>query len=147
MSFKKVSDLAKKFQVKLAQDPFAGASPEELSHMPVDKLQDKVFGLSHKPAPVAPKTEVATSFAPTLVNDTATGLPLDLKQMLDIGAPGTKGMLKLTVEGKGVSVAYNADRWTHGATALKRVLTNALSPKYVVGEPIGYNNPGWTFNY
>lgn len=146
MSLKKVSELAQKFQVKLAQDPFAGMTPEQLSSMPADKLQEKVFGPSPSaqkaPAP-APKPQLATAVS----GPEDSELPADLKQMLDIGAPGTKGMLKLKLDGKNVSVAYNADRWHGGASNLKRVLVNALSPKYVVGDPIGYFKPEWTFNY
>lgn len=143
MSVKKVSELAKKFQVKLAQDPFAGLTPDQLSHMPAEKLQDKVFGPATPKAPAA-KPQLATSVPSS---EGEGELPGDLKQMLDIGAPGLKGMLKVTLDGKNVSVAYNADRWSRGASSLKRILTNALSPKYVVGDPIGYFNPTWTFNY
>lgn len=145
MSVKKVSDLAKKFQVKLAQnlkgDPldFEGAKKE------LGAITDvKEYGKHPQPAPKpAPKPQLATSIPGTEQG----ALPADLKQMLDVGAPGLKGMLKLTVDGKHVRVDYNADRWQNGATNLKRVLVNALSPKYIVDDPIGYNKPEWTFNY
>jgi hypothetical protein len=146
MSVKKVSELAKKFQVKLAQhakgDPldFEGAKKE------LGAITDvKEYGKHPQSAPKpAPKPQLATSIPGTAGEG---DLPADLKQMLDIGAPGLKGMLKLTLDGKNVGVAFNADRWTNGASSLKRVLTNALSPKYMVGDPIGYFNPTWTFNY
>lgn len=154
MSVKKVSDVAKKFKIKLAQSPelskydpvdFEGAKKELGALTDVSEYKQKA------PTPTV-KTQPKTNLipqnqnAPTDARNTET-LPEDVKQLLNVGAPGVKGMLQLDVDGNRVSVKYNADRWTHGASSLKKVLTNALSPKYLVGDPIGYFNAMWKSNY
>lgn len=146
MSLKKIANLAKTFEIKLAQnhsmDPmdFEGAKKDLGAITDVKEYNQNKTKVS-PPAHPTPNTHTGKPNA--LSND----LPVDIKHMLDVGAPGLKGMLKLKLNGSYVDVMYNADRWHHGASALKRVLTNALSPKYLVSDPVGYRNPEWTFNY
>lgn len=148
MSFNKVSGVAKLFKVKLAQSAKGDPLDFEGAQRELGAITD-VKDYNKPKAPVAPTPKPSAQLA-AAVPGTSTdmgGLPSDLKQMLDTGAPGLKGVLHLTINGDRVSVAYNADRWNKGAGALKKVLMNALSPKYMIDDPVGYFNPSWTFNY
>jgi len=95
-----------------------------------------------KPTPAAPAKSVAPA-APK------TSLPADVKAKLDVGAPGLKGVIFVSFpypDPTAVSVRYNTELWNKGASAMKRVLTNALTG-YNIGEVVGEMNPNWAPNY
>jgi hypothetical protein len=149
MSFKRVSELAKEFAIKIAQqyNPLP-LSPEQLSSMPVDKLQEHMFGPSPsaQPAKTTPVTEKSTNTvsknsppaSKSVAPSASKGLPSDIKSKLDVGAPGLKGNLLITVDPKdpkSLRVDYNADQWKRGANEMKQVhghnkLQNFWSPNY-----------------
>lgn len=169
MTLKKVTYLAAKFQAKLAQRPGPrGFAPGELpsggaanpfgkdapfggtAGDPLDMGKKELgaftdvseYNKPKNPAkPSGGKPQAAFSVGEDAVDSFA-----DIKKMLDVGVPGTKGVLRLTVMGNSVGVAYNKNRWNVHPKEVKRLLTNALSPTYIVGEPVGYMNPDWSMN-
>jgi len=146
---KKLSELAKKFQIKLAQDPFAGLAPEQLSSMPVEQLQNQVFGPSQSAPAAKPVTAPSRNVQPVKA-PSQSALPADIKAKLDTGAPGFKGALYVTMpnpaDPKGLTIAYNIDRvGNRSANQVKAILDRAL-PGYRI-EVVGHKNPTWTTNY
>lgn len=137
---KKLSEVANKFKVKLAQ----------MSHDPLDpdltiKPEDLPFPI---PGPAMPKAKTPPPASKMVGPEMSMSvLPTDVKMALDKGFPQLKGGLHLTVIGNHVKVDYNVDRWSNGASALHKALTAALSPKYTVEAPVGHFNPSWTANY
>lgn len=148
MSLKKLTELAKRFQTKLAQDPFSGLDPEQLTSMPQEELQDRLFGPSpskNTPVPIAQPAKPIN--APALTK--STGLPVDIREKLNYGAPGLKGVIYVIPDAKdpkSLRIYYNTERWTRGNETIKRILINAL-PGYNVFEVVGHQNPTWTTNY
>ncbi len=76
-------------------------------------------------------------------------LPVEVKKMLDAGAPSLKNNLMLSVDGKNVNVKYNKDFVNMNPSQVKSLLQSVLKG-YVVMDPIGVSNPQkdtWHPNY
>lgn len=135
MSFK---DLASKSELfvklalkRVAQDPFSGLNPETMDKMPLEELQNKLFGPSpSKPTGVSntqPAGKPAAPAKPAAPGAAAPALPGPAAALL---APYKgKGLLNVTLDGKNLKVIYNARGMSD--TALQGKLQAAL-PGYVV---------------
>jgi hypothetical protein len=75
------------------------------------------------------------------------GLPPDVKDALDKAVPNLRGALKVTVNGKDLSVAFNADKVKDRPSDLKKKMEGALGGAYTVSDVIGHMNPAWKPNY
>lgn len=169
MSLKKVTYLAKQFSIKLAQKPkptginpgelpFGGAANPYGSDAPFGGTAGDPMAAAKKELGALTEPEEYNRFAPApaksqtafSLNAPHTGAPNDqfstIRKMLDIGLPGTKGILRLVVNGNNITPMYNRSRWRVKPDEAHRMLMNALSPKYTVDKPIGYINPDWSFN-
>jgi len=90
----------------------------------------------------------AASKAPASNPDVAkSSLPPDVKSALDQAVPNLKGNLMVTVNGKDLSVAFNADRVKDRPSDLKKKMEGALGGAYTVSNVIGHMNPAWKPNY
>lgn len=94
-------------------------------------------------------THAPTSKAPSASPDVATkgGLPADVKSAFDKAVPNLRGNLLVTVNGKDLNVAFNADRVKDRPTDLKKKIEGALGGAYTVSNIIGHMNPAWKPNY
>lgn len=169
MSLKRLADLSKKFQAKLAQKPGPkGIAPSDLpmggaanpygTDAPFGGTAGDPFGGTNDMGaitdvrdynrPAANKPGPNSKVKPTQMAFSVEGPEqfADIKKMLDIGVPGTKGVLRLTVSGNSIKPSYNKSRWNVHPKEVKRLLMNALSPTYTVEDPIGYINPDWSTN-
>lgn len=156
MSLNRVSRLARKFQIKLAQVE-RGISPLD-PNAPMGGMQGDPLDFEHAKSDLGAFTDVSEYSKPSKpgqpsksqtafsVGDQVDDRFATIKKMLDVGVPGTKGVLRLTVNDKNVKPAYNKSRWNVHPAEVKRLLTNALSPTYTVEDPIGYINPDWSVN-
>jgi len=159
MSLKKLADLAKKFQIKLAQSPRpAGINPID-NDTPFGKSVlrpnhpnnpygvDAPFGgtagdpLKDFSYPATPAKAVAPN-APA--SPSAAAMPSQVSQALDKVAPVLKGNLFLTVDGKDVNARFN-NILDFNANQIKALLMKAF-PGYTINV-IGEQNPRWIANY
>ncbi len=138
----KIATNQQKIIEKLAQDPFAGLTPEQLSNMPAEKLQEQVFGPSKSTtAPAGSAKPGQMQVGPT------SSLPSDIVAALDKANPKLKGALNLSVNGKTVNVRYNKVKLPYWGADVKKVLQTAL-PGYSVADPIGQTpDADWHPNY
>lgn len=75
-------------------------------------------------------------------------LPAAVKAALDHAVPQMKGSLFLNIDGKNVSLNFNADRIRGKATDVQNAVQKALAPLgYKVLQTIGFNKPTWHPNY
>lgn len=109
-----------------AQDPWAGMKPEDVSSMPVDQLQDKLFPRS-TPAPGVSNTQPKPGTAPAAAKPAASALPGPAASLL--AAYKGKGLLNVVQNGKNLAVTYNARGMSD--TGLQAKLQAAL-PGYTV---------------
>ncbi len=143
MSLQKLAILAKKFQTKLAQvagDPWSGMKPEDVSSMPVEQLQEKMF--PRAPGQSAPKPAPATK--PHASSTLAFSIPSPIQQALDKVAPVLKGNLFLQVDGSNVNAKFN-NVLAFDVNQIRALLTKAL-PGYTINV-VGEQNPRWVANY
>jgi hypothetical protein len=130
-----------KIITKLAQsaDPFAATG------LPGDPLDPTLPGDS--PTPAA-KPAPAPAAKPAPAPSGQGGLPAEVKSALDnAGLPQLKGNLLVTVNGRGLNIAFNADRVKDRPTDLKNKLNSALGGGYTVTDVMGHMNPAWKANY
>jgi len=158
MSLKKLTHLAKKFQIKLAQRPQpAGISPLD-SEVPVGKSvlrpshpenpygTDAPFGgtegdpLKDFSSPASQLEEKSTAGKANL----SFAIPSQINQALDKVCPVLKGNLFVQVDGNNVDARFN-NILTFNANQVKALLTKAL-PEYTINV-IGEQNPTWVANY
>jgi hypothetical protein len=128
---------------KLAQaaDPFNTPTGQ-----PGDPLDPTINSPSQTaPRASAPAPEQKAKSAP----EAAGGLPAEVKGALDAARmPALKGALLVTVNGKNLNIAFNADRVKDRPTDLKNKLNAALSNAgYTVTDILGHMNPAWKPNY
>jgi len=93
------------------------------------------------------KTPVKTD-APMKQVATTSGVSQDLASLLQTGAPGLKGALAIKQNGKFLDISYNADQVRKlglSANDVKRVLTNAVSPRFEISDVVGLTNPDSSF--
>jgi len=157
MSLKKLTHLAKKFQIKLAQRPQpAGISPLD-SEVPVGK---SVLRPSHPENPYgtdAPfggtKGDPLKDFSypasqleekPAGKTNSPFTMPSQINQALDKVCPVLKGNLFVQVDGNNVDARFN-NILTFNVNQVKALLTKAL-PGYTINV-IGEQNPHWDANY
>jgi hypothetical protein len=133
-ALKKLLKIAQKQQAII--EKLAQFVPTGLKGDPLDPTLPGDAGA--KTAPQAAK--------PPMPAPAANALPPDVKSGLDASTPHLRGSLNVKVDGKTVSVGYNADRIKQHATEVKNSLQRAL-PGYQVLDPIGYSNPNWHPNY
>ena len=174
MSLKKLADLAKKFQVKLAQSqrpavinpvdnntPFGKAVPRP-NHpnnpygvdAPFGGTAGDPFGGTNDLGAITDvkdydKTKPASNKPQASSSDPTVGvassMPAPVQKALDsIGAPVLKGNLHVTVDGKNVNARFN-NVLSFDANQMKALLTKAF-PGYTINV-IGEQNPRWVSNY
>jgi hypothetical protein len=142
-SFKKISDLAKRFEIKLAQ--FYYGDTKKMPWGEATKY-DPLYGGPVDPKNVKPQTNVpaqvkpmvAPAKAPLTQAPVKSALPADLTGLLDRGVPGLKGALFLTATPGSniVDVKYNMNNTKYSAEAIKRMVGNAIGPTYRVSETV-----------
>jgi len=118
--------LALKRSAQTAGDPWSGMKPEDVSSMPVEQLQEKLFPRT-TPATTSSTTQpaapAAAKPAPAAAKPAApSGLPAGGAALL---APYKgKGLLQVTQNGKNVSIIYNARGMSD--TGLQKKLQDAM---------------------
>lgn len=101
-------------------------------------------------SPQKPNTQVAGPKEQKAQQPERSALPSDMKSLLDIGAPGLKGLLYFyNPRGNVFDVRYNLTRYNGGNARIKQIIENAIGPSFRVGEIVGVDDPqaGFKPNY
>ncbi len=149
----KIAENQQKIIKKLAQaaDPFYHKLDEKDPNANIYREHDPLYSpesmtnpsYTAKPKTVNVTDEMKMTYSPS------SGLPVEVKKMLDTGAPSLKNNLMLSLDGKNVNVRYNKDFVNMNASQVKALLQSVLKG-YVVMDPIGVSNPQkdtWHPNY
>lgn len=137
-------------------DPFYSSINENDPNSSIYKQYDPLYFET----PKYPKTNSQQSKTVNVTDEMkmtyspSSELPVEVKKMLDAGAPSLKNNLKennlmLSVDGKNVNVKYNKDFVNMNPSQVKSLLQSVLKG-YVVMDPIGVSNPQkdtWHPNY